>query len=192
MTDERDPLLDEIGRALAIEPSPEFAARVRMGVRQPDRAPWRVPTWIAAVVCVLVAGSWLVGVRVGRSTDPEIPTSGLGAQLSEPVSPARVVVPDISPRVARLQPTGRASATEPAPSSTRKVVIPIDDVQAFWELVAEVQDQGATLPAIRRPLDTETGEVVPLPDIAEIRVPALVIDPLPVGLPAESGGIEDE
>jgi hypothetical protein len=72
------------------------------------------------------------------------------------------------------------------------VVIPVDEVEAFWELVAEVQDRGAMMPAIRRPLDAETGEVVPLPDIAEIRVPALVIDPLPAESPAESGGIEDE
>lgn len=191
MTDERDPLLDEIGRALAIEPSPEFGARVRMGVRQRDRAPWKSPAWIA-VVCVLLAAGWLVSVRSGRSTAPEIPASRLGVRLTEPGSSVPVVAPDTSASVARSQPAGSASVTGRAASSTRKVVIPVDEVQAFWELVAEVQGPGATLPAIRRPLDTETGEVVPMPDIAEIRVPALVIDPLPVGLPAESGGIEDE
>lgn len=189
MTDQRDPLLDEIGRALAIDPSPEFAARVRLGVRQPHQAPWRYPSWIAAGVCVLLAASWFVNGRSGPSTAPETATSAVGVRLTEPVWPARVVVPDMSASVARSQPTRPASVTGP---SKPTVVIPVDEVEAFWDLVAEVQDRGAMMPAIRRPLDAETGEVVPLPDIAEIRVPALVIDPLPAKSPAESGGIEDE
>ena len=70
MTDERDPLLDEIGRALALEPSPEFQARVRREVEQETPAQaglrWAAVTWamlgLGIVGSLAVIGGMIAGL----------------------------------------------------------------------------------------------------------------------------------
>jgi len=116
MTDERDDLLNAIGEALDIEPSPAFAARVRAAAETTSRrAAWQ---WWAYAAGVSVAAVFAVLV-LRPSTKPAAPavplTAGIGQASPEPapktVTPAPASVASIAPVT-----TARAAvvrATEP-------------------------------------------------------------------------------
>ena len=138
LTDEA--LAREIEAALAVDPSPEFLARIRSRVEgAPATAVWpsRWEFALAGLAVAIVVSVWIVNVPTARSVDPiaassltehfvEPPTSGGSAQISGVVSDA--------PRVRTVRAV--ASIVPPFP----EVIISPDEVRAFRALIRRIEE----------------------------------------------------
>jgi hypothetical protein len=188
MNDERDELLKEIGAALSIEPTPEFAAKVRTEI-QTVRAASQMPYVLAATaaLAVLVA----VGAVVIRQEAPA-PTGVSTVSTSPP--PARdmaATVPD-SVRPASEALPRRSALRHPLDVRSRpRVIVATDEVEAFWRLLAAVQTNDLTIPPAGWRVSETTGEIEPLPEIAAIELPAVTIEPLPMAEEDKVGGTDE-
>jgi hypothetical protein len=126
--DERrlEPLTDaaldrEIEAALAVEPSPEFLARVRLSLAaEPARPSWRrwafVGAAAAAAAAVLVIATWRVPVARAPRASVASGAAARGADAvvrhsSRPAEPARVAA--ARPRPPRAAPAPRAVEARP-------------------------------------------------------------------------------
>jgi hypothetical protein len=176
MTDERDPLLDEIGRALAIDPSPEFAARVRLGVRQRDSRGWPWPLMVSGGV----AAAAIVFGTVMLLREAAIPSSPLLEVAAERPGPSGAIVP--TAERSRTIPGGaarRGRRTASGPGQ-QEVMLPAGQLDAVQRWMAQVQRQpvrAVVLPSSAVRFD-ETGELVALQEIAAIEWPTVTIEPL--------------
>jgi hypothetical protein len=114
--------------------------------------------------------------------------------------PVRTAAPAVQPRevASRVEPTraGGSAAHRREPVAVRparsRVIVPADEVEAFWQLVAAVQRHDVTIPPARWPVDDVTGEIEPLPEIAVIELPAVTIEPLPQAAGEDKVGGTDE
>ena len=196
MMDERDELLREIGATLSIEPTPEFAAKVRTEIRasSPVSFPTRyVMAGVTAVLALLATVSLSIRQET-RSTTTEssqVPASrraGDDIQLARE-SESRFQNPST---VASARHTTRSATTRQSP---RRTIVPADEVEAFWRLVAAVRADELTIPRPRWPISDGTGEIEPLPEITAIEIAPVSIQLLPgtEGIEGEDkvGGTDD-
>jgi hypothetical protein len=173
-----DPLNDsalehEIESLLAIEPSPEFVARVRTRIaNEPEPSRWRL-AWVVVpamgmciVLFVSVMGVW---------SRPE-PPAPVQAVTPSPVPPTiverepAVELPRAVARVAAQKRVQRAAVADPFP----EVVISEDERRAFANLLLAVQQE--RLPALVRAEDEIKEPLVP----ALLEIERLTIEPLQV------------
>ena len=191
-----DSALDrEIDAALAVDPSPEFVARVRARIAgEPTPAPWWQLRW---TMLVPVAGAAIVVIAAAmwwREPSPEQVASRAGndvvlsaPSLERPVSSQVDTTP--IPRVPRVQ--GRSPRALPGPQSVAptlsgpqpvarilsgprepEVLISRDEQRAFALLVAAVREG-----RIRSLPDERTTDASLEP--ADLALTPLVIEPLP-------------
>lgn len=182
-----DQTLDrQIAAALAVEPSPEFRARVRARVAT-DKvhvAWWRSPTWAGfsiAMVTVGVIAGWIGWNRAVV----DAPRASAGTTVE--TTPA-LVAGDSAPPVVRVerldarQTARRESPVAPrrALASRREVIVSPDDASALRHLVTAIATRQLDAGDIP-PLRTES---VPLPPIDEIVLEPIKLSPI-AGLESE-------
>ena len=178
-----DPLTDteldrELAAAFAVEPSPEFLARVRTRLASdPGPAPrWRLGWFAASAAAATVAVAAVVLTSDMRSVVTLPPPA---VERDARPAPERVAA-----RVATVAPPARATArSTPAPArveraagerSLPEVLVSPDEQRAFNLLVAVAQD--GRMPGLPRHTEVLAGESVAIPDVA---IAPLVIEPLP-------------
>jgi hypothetical protein len=194
-----DPLTDssldrEIQSALAVDPSPEFLARVRTRVASelPGRA-WRlIPSrWsfeplvavsVLGVVIAIVVGAWL---RPAPGRDPAVVAARVEPQreVTSVPKPVQIGSPDVRGGVpasaegsAERRRASGARTRQPLPVAAdappfAEVLISRDEVLAYEQLLAAVQGRVPKEPAQAREDDT----LAPLP----LEISPVTIEPLP-------------
>jgi hypothetical protein len=178
-----DAALDgEIARALAIDPSPEFLAKVRARVsRAPEPQGWRaawMPAAAAAAAAVLIAAFSLRRPAVEPETGANVPAiaaTALALPLAQ-VMPAR----PLSLRAPERQVAAAIAREVPAESSLAlQVLVPRGERIALRRLIGGIR-QGVVDPRriVETPFDfaaIETGAVViaPLAPISSITIESL-------------------
>jgi hypothetical protein len=208
--DQLDDALADLRSELAIEPSPEFAAKVR---RQIDQAPapsfGNVWTWAAIAMTsavVFVAGSlWLrsgdtTGALPGAPTTDPVAASSFAQQMT--TTPTALPTPTTTP-TSTLTATATSTANDRSGSATfagkkpaavtaaatktePEVLVPTDQLDAIRQLMSAVR-RGAVkdMPVLPSVIDPKTGEILePKP----IEIPLITVEPLPGTVEGRSGG----
>lgn len=191
MSDERDPLLEEMGATLSVQPSTAFVARVRADVASERmRWPWRAHLLVAVPFVLSMALAGAVWLNREASPAPSMPAvmmaevSTLATTASTPTAaqtkPARVTSRRVAP--ARVN-----------PSREPEVLVPSDQAEGLRLWLAYVREGRAVLPPDQRvaDVDREAGELPPLPEITGIEVPAVRIEPLPGAEGQNAGELDD-
>jgi hypothetical protein len=183
--DDRDSLVDrEIEAALAVEPSPEFVARVRAAVAADEPAPWWL-SWKVAVGALATAAVIVIAVMASR--EPAATTTPAPEVLISsraPVSPAPVVgAPAPLTRETRLQPrvptavrrhVSRAPAKQP---SEPEVLVAPEYADGLNRYLASLQRSRFVITGTE-PISDVAGGVVELPPSPEIAIAPITIQPL--------------
>lgn len=167
---QHDPF-EQLSQALAIAPSPEFAARVRQQIAtQPTPvAWWFVPHLAAAAAAVCVVA--VVLARWGGPSAPEVRPS-ISVVSAVPVVPIAPGVPAVTPAVARARVSfARVVRVESAFAET---LVPDDQRLALERLLGAIRAGRATVPGVAaEEIVDEDGRRTPR---------ALVIEPLKLEL----------
>jgi hypothetical protein len=136
-----DAALDrDLEAALAVDPSPEFAARVRtrvQGERDASWSPWRWGVAAAAGAVVVI-----VAVVVGTSRPNRLSQIARDAPVAQNVSAARGVSPELNAPVAQdLGPAQKraAPARRNASRNEPEVIISAGEARALRRLFADVR-----------------------------------------------------
>jgi hypothetical protein len=160
---------DELAHLLEIDPSPDFAAKVRARIlREPNRRRRHI-RWDAAAAAVLVTAAALMAADVLRAP------AGIGTPVAVPVisAPAqpskRLEAPVVLPVVQSRDPSPR---TVP-PKATTMVLVP-PDAQRALQRVVELAARGALSAGAAEPPE-------PLAESPARRVAPLVVEDLDVG-----------
>jgi hypothetical protein len=173
-----DAALDrEVASLLAVEPSPEFLARVRTRVAQePEPGGWRW-RWTFALATVTVA---LIGAVVVWQSGQQAPSSEVPVrlpQVAEAVAPPAPVVVEVErPRASR--PTRPTTRTREAANLIP--LISADDARAFDTLLAAIRRNDVVLNA-----DMPNSAL----SASTLALPPITIEPVTVPEPLE-GGVE--
>jgi hypothetical protein len=187
LTDEAvgDEIARDIARALAVDPSPEFVARVRTQIaNEPTPSAWRFSwtTWIAggAVAAAIVLAAVLA--RSNRAPAPVSQTTLVARSLGE-----AVVVPYVASAFRRTS-SGPAeagrhvlpvpTASGPAKAGPHVLLHPLFDpreTQALRALIAGVRTNRVDLSPLLRPGAPAPMELPPVDDLV---IAPLAIEPL--------------
>jgi len=175
----------EIESLVAVEPSPEFLARLR--ARVADDTPrgswagWRLP--VAAVGLAVAVG---ITVAMWPSNESVSPTNERGqSSMVERVLPQpRTVEPERVASAAVVEPP-HTRRTGPAPSSTVAAdrLVPVvneEDAKGFDALLATLRDR-----RVRLVFDDDSP--VSAPSISALAIPPITIEALPI---TSEGGLE--
>jgi hypothetical protein len=193
--DQLDDALQDLRAELSIEPSPEFAAKVRQQIDQaPARSFWNVWTWTTvAATCGIAVVAGALWMRSGGGV--VAPRGATPAQTTEP-SPAPSLAQSTTPVLTPTAPTPKSmtSATKPATlhaaATEHKldVLVPPDQLNAIRQLMSAVRTGGVkTMPDSAPLIDPETGEIAtPKP----IEIPLITVEPLQGAVEGRSGGSE--
>jgi hypothetical protein len=203
MTDERDgrvpdhrveAALQDLREALAIEPAPDFAARVRARVAhdEPRRWPggWRL--WSLAAVGAAATIAIAIQTQSGPPANlasVEVPASVSTASQAAAVAPVpvRLAAPATPATATPRRPNRTAPGavmTSAAAKRRLDVLVPPDQALALQRLLAAIREGRAVVPAGEPIIDETTGELI-LP--APLTPTPIRVDPLP-GTPDEAGG----
>lgn len=168
-----DPLTDaaldgEIRRALAVDPSPEFLARVRTRIAEEPAPRGRGLSWVVvapavfALALLTIVALWQRPPAQSPLTAPALLTArplGSTAPVSPPaVASSSAVAQAFRPAIAGLKPRATGVKDEP------EVLIAADEVRALQQLIFNVQEGRIALP----------------PALATSPVDEIVIDPIAV------------
>jgi hypothetical protein len=166
MSDEVMTELDrQIQKALAVDPSPDFQARVRIRLREEPPRNLGGLSWLVSGVVGLAAAA-LIAVFVSSR-------QGVGPRAADPVPPAAhtAAVPDPIPVAATERP-----AVERLPAVTRHdaaeaVLVPAAEREAFRRFLRTVAENGLAYSV------PDASEDTPL-SVAEIMIEPIVIAPI--------------
>jgi hypothetical protein len=160
---------------LAIEPSPDFAARVRAQIDvQPQRAPWltwpRVAVALASLAVVVVTA--VVTVREAESPQP----AAVSAPATIPLQPAPLVALD-APPPAPMSSRSRAHRSRvQTHNGADDVIMPRDEVRGMQKLLAMAAQRDMRLASMFDVPDTSATS--PLAEPPPIVIEPLRIEPL--------------
>lgn len=173
----------EIESILAVEPSPEFLARVRARVAEEPvavswRLPWRVGLVAAAVGAIAVIVVWPYRDRQQQSPAPLTPVIERETPLVAAAPAASQVTPVEELRQPRRHPAPRP--TKPASAEELVPVVAQEDARAFEALLAALRDRN-----VRLVFDDESTESALA--ASTLAIPPITIEPLPIDL---EGGVE--
>jgi hypothetical protein len=189
MSDERDPLLEEIGATLSVQPSTAFVARVRAEVASERmRWPWRAHLVVAVPVVLAMTVAGAVGVR--REVHGPMVLSVPSASSPRAHEMAAAVPRSVLP--AAEESASKGTQRRSVGIRPRSVILAADEVAAFWDLVAAIQTDDPTIPPARWTVSETTGEIEPLPEIAAIELPPVTVEPLPTATGQDDVGGTDE
>lgn len=160
---------DELRRALNVDPSPEFLARVRTRIaNEPEPSPWRL-AWMM-VPAAAVSAAVLVGILLWPRPEPATPV-----QAVAPPSPVSVLPPPVVAIVDRapvvVEPR-RVVARVAERRAFPEVVISEDETRAFDALLT-LSQQGRLPVAVQADGEVETS-LAPAP----VEIQQLIIAPL--------------
>ena len=179
----------EIRRALAVEPSPEFVARVRTRIAsEPAPSAWRI-SWSACFVGAAVAAIVLATVLVSRQRSAITAAPPLSSRLLASIGQLPAARGSTgSPRAtfafgrASSVPArpelveGRAAHGEAAqPAVDAQLLIDVRETNALQALIAGVHERRVDLSPLLQPPAPAPME---LPPISDIVIPPITIDPL--------------
>jgi hypothetical protein len=175
-----DSLDREIESLLAVEPSPEFVARVRTRVAaEPEPGGWRV-SWMlasaAAIAAVVVAVIAWPKPEVASSPERQVAQSPRSAAAVETSSPRASFTP---PEPQRQQPSSTRVAAVARLDRAKdidlpEIVIADNEVKAYTALVASIRQHrfGAAVPEETNP-DTPL-EIKELPPVEPLEIEPIV------------------
>lgn len=173
----------------AVEPSPEFAARVRMKIaEQPVPAPSWFGGWVPAAAGALAVLALIVWLMPRREVTPaHSPSAGpiaKGAPIGdEPPRTARMTPPIAKPpRPLRVQPATVLAATRTA---LPEVLVPRDQQLGIQWLYNALERQPARLGGILAEVAAQTEAAAAPIQIQELKIAPLEIRPLQ---PVEKNG----
>jgi hypothetical protein len=187
------PLDREIRAALAVDPSPEFVARVRTRLaHEPTARAWRRPWLVAAAGAVAAAIALAVVVSRPHDTTTTAPvTQSLKpAQVDRPAEPRPEPVVNADPEPVERRARGRAEATlvrptAAAPESTAtepETLIDPREAIALRQLIAGTRDGSLHLSAA---LQSTTPTAMELPEVSDVVIAPITIEPLAPAAGAE-------
>ena len=167
----RDQVITDLDRqiqeALAVDPSPDFQARVRMRLAEEPRR-YRVGTgWflygmtgltVVAVLAVFISSRNEARLR---PADVVAPVAASSAAVREPVSPP--AIPE--PIAARVQPVALSTATQ-------TVLVPAAEREAFRRFLQAVSENPLTHSIL-----SDTREDAPL-SVPDITIEPILIEPI--------------
>lgn len=180
-----------IEQALAVEPGPEFTARVRRRIESERSRPWIRLRWahLAAGLATAAALASVVVLLPEREIDdPAKPVTV--AATNPPLSSQREVTPEPS-RVETSEPSAVVTRAVPKPGSTEpEVLIDPREAAAFYQFIEDVQERRidpskleALFQASERAQRIE--EITPEPIAA---IEPIVVAPLGPVVPDNEGG----
>ena len=164
-----DAALDrEIERALAVNPSPEFVARVRTRIAEEPSPASRGFGWLfAGVATVAAAAALVLAVRMASSTRPPATAPLL---TSRSIGSA-VVVPAVVPATQSLV----SGVSRTAATRTPEPLFDVRETMALQRLIASVRDARVDLsPLLNDPMPAP----MTLQPIDDLVIAPLVIEPL--------------
>ncbi|HUL72233.1 MAG TPA: hypothetical protein VLT86_03980 [Vicinamibacterales bacterium] len=192
--DHMDDVLKGLEAALAVEPSPEFAARVRARVSKESARRRAWPAWAAvglatAAVVVLTVAAWprrspiAAQVTATRTPEPAASSSRMSPIAAPAPAPDRQIVKAATSRIAR------ALRQHPAP----EVLVPPGQAEALRTLLAGLSDGTIDPGSLATPPPDAAAALAPAPEIV---IPPIVIpsmDARTAGTPGGDGstGIRD-
>jgi hypothetical protein len=182
-----EPLTDasldrEIEAAVAVDPSPEFLARVRARVGSESiqtlwwrRREWVVPATAVAMVAIAVAVVTWLGPRPGAL--PEVTVTVTPLRDSVPIAP-RVGAPERASRALATRPRfPRAVARVPPVShGLPEVVVSDNEIKGFALLITSLRQREVSLPAAQDP--NVPVEVDEMPELFPVTVDSIEIEPI--------------
>jgi hypothetical protein len=184
-----DDPLKELEAALAVEPSPAFAARVRARVAETRSRPvWLGWQGIAAAAVVVLAVVGVVAWHVRAGDARNLPHRAAVESAGVPVAGIGVPV-----HVDRATPVARVPAIE-VPSvrtavvQTPEVLVPSDQAMALNRLLAGLRERRATAAAAA---EAPLVLLEELPQISPVRLEPIKIDPLVPNSPPSGGKEKD-
>jgi hypothetical protein len=169
-------LTREIEQALAVDPSPEFLARVRTRIaREPELVAWSAWRLVGTGALAVGFGVALLGTWLNRDAVSPAPSASVAAPPM--ATPAHVTQtrPRASAEPAR-QSLGQRPRTHPtlAVFTDREVVIPPGEAIALHALAVSLREGRVDAPAWERGTDAQ-----PLAPLDEILIQPINIEPLP-------------
>jgi hypothetical protein len=197
MNDEQlDDALQGLRAELNVEPSPEFAAKVRQQVEQmPARSFWSVWAWtsVAATcgIAVIAGALWFSADRNSVTTTIATATPNVAPTISPAPSPNIVQTTTPAP-VPSVQMTANATRTTrvthvAAPKEKElEVLISPDELLIVRQLMSEARNNMRREgPPSRMLIDPATGELIPA---KPIEIPLITVELLPATTENRSGG----
>jgi hypothetical protein len=184
-----DPL-KELEIALAVEPSPEFAVRVRTRVAESGR-PVAWLAWqrsaAAAVVAVAVLGalSWRASVAGDRTLPERAAAANPGVAVASGGAPAVAVTSARPTRNAAPTAVPSAHATV---ASAPEALVPPDQAIALNRLLAALRERRT---AAAFAAETPIVVIEELPQISPVRLEPIKVDPLVPNSPSSGGKEKD-
>jgi hypothetical protein len=179
-----DAALDrELRALLAVDPSPEFAARVRGRVAA-------TPTYVGrgfSPAAVLVAAAAAVAMAVVLSRQPEAPPPTSFASHDIQLPPAVVAPTPVQANPDAVAVAARRVAAPPVPQpAASEIVIDPAETRALLRLIRATRDGSLDLSAAVRATPPSAMDV---PAIDPIVIPPLTIDPLNLNGPTAEEGV---
>jgi hypothetical protein len=170
------PLTDldaDLRALLAIEPSPEFAARVRSRVAGERMAGWGWTPWLLVASTACGVGLAIVLAWPSAGVQAPEPPAAPRLALGEAALPALPGVPELPPAPRRAAATPSESPRVFPPVAVAEVLVDPRQRTAVDALLA-LTNRGAVLEFVPAP-NPVAAEIV----VDPLNVPVLTVDPLP-------------
>ena len=196
MNDEQlDDALQGLRAELNIEPSPEFAVKVRQQIDQaPARGFWNVWTWTAvAATCGVAVIAGVLWMKSGS----EVATPAVTPEPTRTIATAQTPAPTAQTTSSASAPslqqatntTTQRTNLAPAKEKELEVLIPSDQLLIVRQLMAEARNNlRREGPPSRMLIDPTTGELIPA---KPIEIPLITVELLPATTENRGGGRQE-
>ena len=203
--DQLNDALADLRAELSIEPSPEFAAKVRQQIdAEPARRGWNMWAWTSVVATcgiAIVAGAlWMRSggevLSPGVVTTEPSPVPSIAQHMTTTPTPTGPTTTTTASNANATNHSGVAARATTRPAAVvaavtkpeLEVLVPMDQMDAIRRLMASVRTGAVKdMPASSSAVDPDTGELIkPKP----IEIPLITIEPLPGTVEGRSGGSE--
>jgi len=183
----------ELTAMLAVNPSPEFVARVRTRIAdEPSRSHGWFGQWTIAASIGAVAALAIVVFVFTREGGSNVPSASpvLGSRTvtlsGSPLPDVKAQVLGVSgepaPAIRRTHAPAQHASAQPQPAEP-EILIDRREAAALRALIFGTRDGRVDLAPL---LDASPPSVMELPPIVDIEIPAITIDPIAPG-PGEEG-----
>jgi len=197
--DQLDDALLDLRQELSIEPSPEFAAKVRQRINAtPERRGWTIWAWttIAATcgIAVVAGVLWLREDRNSVTTTIATATPNVAPVVSpSPITNiAQTTTPAPAPSLQMMANRTRTTRVTNVAAPREKeleVLIAPEELLIVRQLMSEAQhNMRREGPPSRMLIDPATGELIPA---KPIEIPLITVELLPVTTENRSGGRQE-
>jgi hypothetical protein len=177
-----DAALDrELRRALSVDPSPEFVARVRMRVaNEPARMPWRA-SWgfamsaVAAIVMVAIVVRWVDRGRSPVTDTPLLAARAVTPSVGSLLATDSYAISTFRRTVSAPAEAGHYVRRDAARASEAEVLLDPRETAALRALIRGVRSGRLDLTPVLR---ASTPTAMELPPVTDVVIAPLAIEPL--------------